>query len=57
MNELLSTLSIEQIAEIAFRMFNDTTSEGGLVLDAALAALDEKMEESDFIRFCEKLSG
>jgi len=56
MNKLLVTLSIEQIVEIAVRMFNDTTSEGGLVLDAALAALEEKMEESDFIRFCEKLS-
>jgi len=56
MNELLATLSIEQIAEIAARMFNDTTSEGGLVIDAALAALQIKMEESDFIRFCEKLS-
>jgi len=56
MTELLATLSIEQIAEIAFRMFNDTTSEGGLVLDAALAALEEKMSEDDFIRFCEKLA-
>ena len=56
MNELLATLSIEQIAEIAARMFNDTTNEGGLVLDAALAALEEKMGESDFVRFCEKLA-
>jgi hypothetical protein len=56
MNELLATLSIEQIAEIAAKMFNDTTNEGGLVLDAALAALEEKMEESDFVRFCEKLA-
>jgi len=56
MTELLTTISIEQIAEIAARMFNDTTIEGGLVFDAALAALESKMSEDDFIRFCEKLA-
>lgn len=56
MNEKLSNLSIEQVAEIAARMFNDTTTEGGLILDAALTVLEEKMEESDFVRFCEKLA-
>ena len=56
MNEKLYNLSIEQVAEIAARMFNDTTTEGGLVLDAALTVLEEKMEESDFVRFCEKLA-
>ena len=59
MNEMinkLSALSLEEVADIAARMFNDTTSAGGLILDAALSALETKMPEADFIRFCDKLA-
>lgn len=59
MNEIikrLASLEIPQLGEIAARMFDDTTDEGGIVLDAALAALESKMSEADFVRFCEKLA-
>jgi hypothetical protein len=59
MNEILNKLSAltsEELADIVSRMFNDTAAEAGIILDAALAALEAKMNESDFIRFCERLS-
>jgi hypothetical protein len=59
MNEIinrLASLEITQLGEIADRMFDDTTDEGGIILDAALAALESKMSEADFVRFCEKLA-
>lgn len=49
-------MSMEEVAEIAARMFNDMRDEAGLVLDAALAVLETKMSQADFIRFCNKLS-
>lgn len=59
MNEMiakLSALSLEEVADIVARMFNDMSAEGGLILDAALAALESKMPAADFIRFCDKLA-
>ena len=59
MNEIinkLSTLSVEEVAEIAARMFNETASEAAIILDAALSVLESKMPEADFIRFCEKMA-
>jgi hypothetical protein len=59
MNEIinrLASLEIPQLGEIAACMFDDTTDEGGIILDAALAALESKMSEADFVRFCEKLA-
>ncbi len=59
MNEIinkLSNLSLEEVADIVARMFNDTTEAGAVILDAALTSLESKMPESDFIRFCDKLA-
>ena len=59
MNEIinkLSALSVEEVAEIAARMFNETASEAAIILDAALSVLESKMPEADFIRFCEKMA-
>lgn len=58
-NELtnkLSKLSMEEVAEIVARTFNDTRDEAGIVLDVALAVLETKMAQADFIRFCDKLA-
>jgi hypothetical protein len=58
-NELtnkLSKLSMEEVAEIVARTFNDTRDEAGIVLDVALAILETKMSQTDFIRFCDKLA-
>ena len=52
----LSRLNMDEVAEIVARMFNDTRDEAGVVLDAALAVLETKMPEADFIRFCDKLA-
>jgi hypothetical protein len=50
----LNAMTIDELAEIAASMFTNDTDEGAVVLEFALAALESKMPESDFIRFCEK---
>lgn len=58
-NELqnkMAGMSMNEVAEIAARMCNDMRDEAGDVLAAALAVLETKMSESDFIRFCDKLA-
>jgi len=52
----LSTLSVDQVAEIAASMSADVSDEAGLVLELALEVLESKMQEADFVRFCEKLA-
>ena len=52
----MASLSIEQLGEIAASLFDDKTAEGGIVFDEALNALESKMSEDDFIRFCNKLA-
>lgn len=56
LTEKLLKMSMDEVAEIVARTFNDTRSEAGAILDAALSALESKMPEADFIRFCDKLS-
>lgn len=55
LTEKLSKMNINELAEIVGRMMNDTRSEASIVIDAALSALESKMPEADFVRFCEKL--
>lgn len=58
-NELtnkLSKMSMGEVAEIAAKMNNDMRDEAGIVLEAALAVLETKMSEADFVRFCDKLA-
>lgn len=58
-NELankLSKMSLEEVADIAARMNADSRDEAGIVLEAALEVLEAKISETDFIRFCNKLS-
>ena len=52
----LSEMSNEQLADIAAIMNINYTPESDLILESAMAILEERMEESDFIRFCEKLA-
>ena len=52
----LSEMSNEQLADIAAIMNINCTPESDLILESAMAILEERMEESDFIRFCEKLA-
>ncbi len=43
MNEIinrLTSMEIEQLGEIAAKMFEDQTDHGGIILDAALTVLD-----------------
>ena len=56
LTEKLQGLSTDQIAEVAACMFNDSSEEGGIVLEAALTILELKMSDSDFARFCNKLA-
>ena len=56
-NELtnrIAQMNIDQIVEIVNRSFLDARDEAGIVLAAALAVLESKMSEADFVRFCEK---
>ena len=56
-NELtnrISEMNIDQIVEVVNRSFLDVRDEAGIVLEAALAVLESKMPQADFIRFCEK---
>jgi hypothetical protein len=56
-NELtnrISEMNIDQIVEVVNRSFLDVRDEAGIVLQAALAVLESKMPQADFIRFCEK---
>ena len=55
LTEKLSKMNINELAEIVGCMMNDTRSEASIVIDAALSALESKMPEADFVRFCEKL--
>lgn len=55
LTDKLSKMNINELAEIVGRMMNDTRSEASIVIDAALSALESKMPEADFVRFCEKL--
>jgi hypothetical protein len=52
----LSEMSNEQLADVAAIMNINYTPESDLILESAMAILEERMEESDFIRFCEKLA-
>jgi hypothetical protein len=51
----LASLSIEEIANVINGLMNDTRAETDVVMSAALNALESKMPEADFLRFCEKL--
>jgi len=51
----LSSLSTDEIADIAAKMANNPSDEATIVLEAALNVLEIKMTEADFVRFCEKL--
>jgi uncharacterized protein (DUF2267 family) len=56
-NELtnrISEMNIDQIVEVVNRSFLDVRDEAWIVLEAALAVLESKMPQADFIRFCEK---
>ena len=58
-NELhrkMNQMSMDELADIVVRTFNDAREEAGIVLEIALSALESKMPESDFVRFCDKLS-
>lgn len=58
-NELtdkMMNLSTEEVAEIAATTNADMSDAAGLVLEAALEVLEQKMESSDYIRFCDKLA-
>jgi hypothetical protein len=56
LTDKLSLLPFDQIAEIAAFMFNETSDESGMVLEAALEVLESKMSSDDFVRFCDKLA-
>lgn len=56
LTDKLSLLPFDQIAEIAASMFNETSDESGMVLQAALEVLESKMSSDDFVRFCDKLA-
>jgi hypothetical protein len=56
LTDKLSLLPFDQIAEIAVSMFNETSDESGMVLEAALEVLESKMSSDDFVRFCDKLA-
>jgi hypothetical protein len=56
-NELtnqIAQMNVDQIVEIVNRSFLDVRDEAAIVLQAALAVLESKMPEADFVRFCEK---
>ena len=55
LTEKLAKMNINELAEIVGRLMNDTRSEATAVIDAALSAMEAKMPEADFVRFCEKL--
>ena len=52
----LSTMSIDQIIEVVTLMFNNMSDEAEIILEHGLAALESKMAEADFVKFCDKLS-
>ena len=52
----LSTMSIDQIIEVVTLMFNNMSDEAEIILEHGLAALEAKMAEADFVKFCDKLS-
>lgn len=52
----LSEMSNEQLADVAAIMNINYTPESDLILESVMAILEERMEESDFVRFCEKLA-
>ena len=56
MTATLKALPMDQVAEIAARCCVDMRDEAGDVLAAALDVLETKMDEADFIRFCNKLA-
>jgi len=47
-------MNIDQIVEIVNRSFLDVRDEAAIVLEAALAVLESKMPQADFVRFCDK---
>jgi hypothetical protein len=51
----LSSLSIEEIANVINGLIAATSAESDIVMSAALDVLESKMPEADFVRFCEKL--
>jgi hypothetical protein len=56
-NELtnrIAEMNIDQIVEIVNRSFLDVRDEAAIVLEAALAVLESKMPQADFVRFCDK---
>lgn len=58
-NELfnkMAQMSMDEVAEIAAKMSQDMRDEAGTVLAVALDVLESKMNQADFVRFCEKLA-
>ncbi len=52
----LSSLAIDEVAEIAALAFRDMRDGAESVLNAALSVLENKMTDADFTRFCYKLA-
>jgi len=52
----LQALTLDQVSEIASLASLDASDEASDVLNCALQVLEDRMCESDFVRFCDKLS-
>lgn len=51
----ISGLSIETLKEAAVKLMYDKRNEAGIVLDEIINSLETRMEESEFIKFCDEL--
>jgi len=48
----IQAMPVKQIQEMVAKLANDIRDEAGVVLSAALDVLESKMEESEFVAFC-----
>jgi hypothetical protein len=51
----LDTLSTEVLVDLCRKMNADFSEEAGIVLSFAMTLLEERMESSAFVKFCESL--
>lgn len=56
LTEKLEKMTIAEVCDVAAKIASDMRDEAGAILDAALTVLESKMDEADFVRFCEKLA-
>lgn len=51
----LTLLSVDSLIKEVVKLNNDLSEDSSMIIDVALDVLMDKMDEDDFVRFCDTL--